>query len=230
MKEFNFKNLEKDIICNDFIIENGEISKLNINEETYNIHQIPSLENGDYKIYILQKNMCDYIIVKNYNDHIEFTFKIMQDVINNKAKIIDIYFHMYISSLNSLSPIFELSKQSASHIYKNYLPYFLTFLPYSNKEIDWYKEEINNLINNLNVVKQNVPLKTYKNDKKKKNYQTYFIDGVEYANLKEVAKAYNLANSTLWGRLDKGMSLEEAVTKPLVFTGKRARKVYDKKG
>ena len=223
MKEFNFKNLEKDIICNDFIVENGEISKLNINEETYDIHQIPSLEIQDYKIIILQKNMCDYIIVKKYDEHLEFTFKIMQDVINNKAKIIDIYFHMYISSLNLLSSIFELSKQSVSHIYKNYLPY-------SNKEIDWYKEEINNLINNLNVVKQNEPLKTYKNDKKKKNYQTYFIDGIEYANLKEVAKAYNLANSTLWGRLDKGMSLEEAVTKPLVFTGKRARKVYDKKG
>ena len=230
MKEFNFKNLEKDIICNDFIVENGEISKLNINEETYDIHQIPSLEIQDYKIIILQKNMCDYIIVKKYDEHLEFTFKIMQDVINNKAKIIDIYFHMYISSLNLLSSIFELSKQSVSHIYKNYLPYFLTFLPYSNKEINWYKKEINNLINNLNVVKQNEPLKTYKNDKKKKNYQTYFIDGIEYTNLKEVAKAYNLANSTLWGRLDKGMSLEEAVTKPLVFTGKRARKVYDKKG
>lgn len=145
MKEFNFKNLEKNIICDDFTIENGEVSELCINEERYNINQIPSLNVQDYKIAILQKNMCDYIIVKNYDEHLEFAFKIKQDIINNKAKITDIYFHMYISSSNSLAPIFDLSKQSVSHVYKYYLPYFLAFLPYSSKEIDWYKEQIENL-------------------------------------------------------------------------------------
>lgn len=221
MKEFNFKNLEKDIICNDFIVENGEISKLNINEETYDIHQIPSLEKGDLKLYILQKNMCDYIVIKNYDEHLEFAFKIQQDIINNKAKIVDIYFHMYIDSLNSLCKLLDLSKSSAILIYSSFLIDFLNFLPYSNKEIDWYKEEINDLLNDKIYVKQNSPQKNIKKDKKNKNNQTYIVDGIEYQNLREIAKAYNIANSTLWGRINKGMSIEEAVTKPIEYMGKR---------
>lgn len=228
MKEFNFKNLEKDIICDDFTIENGEVSELCINEERYNINQIPSLNVQDYKIAILQKNMCDYIVVKNYDEHLEFAFKIKQDIINNKAKITDIYFHMYISTSNSLSHIFDLSKQSVSHIYKYYLPYFLAFLPYSSKEIDWYKEQIENLLDapTTLVAPDNIHITGFeKISNKSRPARKFVINGVEYPTLRAVGEEFSISPSTLWSRLNAGMTIEEAVSMPIKKVGKAALKV-----
>lgn len=226
MKTLNFKDFEK-ISCNEqFIIEDGKIKGIKILDNIYDINRIPHIESGSFiSIYVLSKNMSDYIIYENEIENIKFMIQLEQDVVNNTPKILHLYTTLIVSEENFLSDFVEFSKAICLNLLSNKFPKILSALPYNDDEVEWYIKEITELSN-----KPKDAQKVITNNKKsgRPSPKKYVVDGVEYTNVQELCRIYNIRSDTFRSRLEKGMSVIDALTTPVQKTGRALKAEREK--
>lgn len=148
MKILNFKDFEKTNCNEQFIIEDGKIKGIKILDKIYDIKRIPHIESNSFNsIYVLSKNMSDYIIYNNEIENIKFMIQLEQDVLNGKPRILHLYTTIIVSENNFLSDFVEFSKAICVNLLSNKFPKILSALPYNDDEVEWYIQEIIELAN-----------------------------------------------------------------------------------
>lgn len=226
MKTLNFKDFEK-ISCNEqFIIEDGKIKGIKILDNIYDINRIPHIESGSFiSIYVLSKNMSDYIIYENEIENIKFMIQLEQDVINGKPKILHLYTTLIVDENNFLSDFVEFSKAVCINLLSNKFPKILSALPYNDDEVEWYVQEIINLANKPKASQND---KIEKKKSGRPSAKKYVVDGKEYTNTEELCRIYGIRSDTFRSRLKKGMSVVDALTTPIQKTGRALKAEREK--
>lgn len=123
----------------------------------------------------------------------------------------------------------------------------LKHLPFSEREIEWYKTKIEEYIERYNnkmevslsggveVNENELPTVTVATTQQTNlTNEIQFpleFEGKIYSSLKEICKNYNIKYSTVWGRInERGLSLKEAIFTKITPRNERKKKKYNVSG
>lgn len=237
MSELFLKNFMKtDNIDEVYNKENGDFI---YNQVSYTRYQIPKIqvEYGDEPLYYMQKGDKEYFTI--CEESLYIVLVLQEELVNNEIEITDSYMLLKPIENTILDTFFEPSIEQLKAFMENRVPELLARLPYSVDELKAYREMINRYTER--VIKTQVKPTIYKEkafielyDKLKENEDREnkpFVTGQEnwykgkcYTKITEISKDYNIDNSTLYSRRDKGMSIKEMIETPVAKRGRGARK------
>lgn len=205
----------------------------------YNIYQIPKVQKTmfDEPLYYMQKDSKEYF--RTRLDSMFIVFILELGIVNQSVEIENTYMMLAPEENTILDTFFEPSIEQLKAFMENRIPELLARLPYSDNEVQLYREMINRYTER--VIKTQVKPTIYKekfltelydrlNDNEDKENKP-FVTGQEnwykgkcYTKITEISKDYNIDNSTLYSRRDKGMSIKEMIETPVAKRGRGARK------
>lgn len=238
MKNIYFKNLSEEK-NETFVFEEDKLLGVKMNNDSFvALSDIPrifvDLENVKKAvIFYFNKGVSEYIIYTNGVQGIYKCFEIRQELQNGKTVIDYINGVLCIKEKNQLFNIIGYNNAMIKKLLIDDLPVILEKLPFTNNEIEWYRNSIIETLNRKTLqhttTSQNI--KTLQDTTKEKNKIKYTnknklifplkFEGKTYNSLSALARDYEIQSDTLRMRIKKGMNLEEALTTPIANVGKR---------
>lgn len=190
------------------------------------IYKIPYVNDEYSRVYFLSKAMNWFIIIHEKYQNLKVVIRIQQTLTNGAPKIQDVYTTLVINDINLLSGFATFCTNGIKKLLVENLPKYLEKLPFVSEEIEWFKQEIIDLYNTQqlksgNTKQKETNVRTVHIGTKPTKY--YDVFG-EKLTVREMSDKYGIRQDTLRARLDKGMSVEDAVTMKVQETGWRLRK------
>lgn len=210
-------------------------------EELIDCSHIPSIKFDNTKIYYLNKNNIDYISVI-HSKNIAKSFIIHFAM--NKGEIEINSIEISIKFTDKLKNYIVISNELFASAIKEELLEILNKLPFTEKEKEWYKNKVQQYIDEhigtkmvslsggFKIDEDEMPVtETFAPQEQsltlkgnKLNFPLEFR-GKIYQTLKEICKDYDIKYSTVWGRInEQGHSLEKAIFEEITPRSKRRAK------
>lgn len=237
MSELILKNFMKTDNIDE--VYNKETHDFIYNQVSYTRYQIPKIqiEYGDKPLYYMQKGDKEYFAI--CEESLYIVLVLQEELINNEIEITDSYMLLKPIENTILDTFFEPSIEQLKAFMENRVPELLARLPYSVDELKAYREMINRYTERViktqvepTIYKKKTLIEFYNKVKEEENKENKpFVTGQEnwykgkcYTKITEISKDYNIDNSTLYSRRDKGMSIKEMIETPVAKRGRGARK------
>ena len=207
MIELRMKDFEEiDIIPMQYT-DDCELNVIWLDKEDFiDCSHIPSIKFDNTKIYYLNKNNIDYISVI-HSKNIAKSFIIHFAM--NKGEIEINSIEVSIKFTDKLKNYIVISNELFASAIKEELLEILNKLPFTPKEVEWYKAKIEQYIDKHNKPSAKFEIQGIDSEAQPNLLE---IGGKKYNNLVEVCKEYNVPYKTAWSRINQlGYSLEEAI-------------------
>lgn len=242
----NYKVTEEENVINYKDITNPKdafkITGIKVNDDFLGINNIPYREVADARYYFLNKNNTDYFVLASFN--LIKTFIITFAVGKNGIEIDNV--ELSIKFADRFKNYIVPSNELFCNALKFELIEALKYLPFSEREIEWYKAKIEeyterydsknkmevSLSGGFKINGDEMPVtETFTPQEQsltlkgnKLNFPLEFR-GKIYQTLKEICKDYDIKYSTVWGRInEQGYSLEKAIYTEIAPRSKRRAK------
>lgn len=225
LKMRNYEKTEEEIPIEFW--DNYNFKGFKIGDELLQNINIPSVKSEYGRIYYLNKNNADYITILQNDVAKNFFIKFGMNKQEIEIQDISLSIRFADKFKNYIVPSSELFASAL----KEELLEILKYLPFTEKEKEWYKNKIQQYIDEhtgtrmvslsggFKINEDEMPVtETFAPQEQNLTLNTNKLKfplefrGKIYENLKEICKDYNIKYSTVWGRInERELSLEEAI-------------------
>lgn len=233
MSELFYKNFQK--VDNIKEVYNQETNCFIYGENQYPICKVPMI-NQNFQLSFLQKGNKEYFGL--CDDEQRTSIVIVLEENTSTMEIENLYLGIESAQNSYVNFFANPSVGQLIDFLKFQINEIVETLPNTEEEINMYKDMLNKYIvkvTTLVVNKQKMVLELKEKIKEEKDREDKenkpFVTGQEnwykgkcYTKITEISKDYNIGNSTLYSRRDKGMSIKEMIETPVAKRGRGARK------